>query len=87
MQFGKLVQEWFGLGVSGEDAADCRQRQGAKADGAFQRECCGGESTIILGGTVPCVTRRRTNSATNAIAAYTTKSRELSALTYKYMFI
>ncbi len=36
MQLGEFVQERFGPGIGGEDAADRRQGEGTEADGAFQ---------------------------------------------------
>ena len=36
VQVGEFVQERFGLGGGGQDAADGRQGEGAEADGTFQ---------------------------------------------------
>ena len=44
MQVGEFVQERFGLGGGGQDAADGRQGEGAEADGAFQ----GGTHVVTL---------------------------------------
>jgi len=48
MQLDEFVQERFGPGVGGEDAADSRQGEGAEADGAVQ----GGANVVtrVLGG-------------------------------------
>src|SRR5579863_9370987 len=36
MEIGEFVEQGFRLGTGGENAPDCRQGEGAEADGAFQ---------------------------------------------------
>ena len=36
MQVGEFVEQGFRLGAGGEDAPDCRQGEGAEADGTLQ---------------------------------------------------